>query len=197
MSSPVFVIDDEIIASGKILSQDEIEKEIKKRMDEKKNLNLENLSKKGIISILIFTSLFLIGCEKNNSSENLTKEKENFTENQTKILKADKLEIVDFHGNRRCFSCQTIEKFTQETLNTFFQKEIQEGKIVFSSINVEDSKNKEIVEKYQARGSSLFINTISEGKDNISENTDVWRLVGDEKKFKDYLKNKIDNLLKN
>ncbi|PJA01398.1 hypothetical protein COX74_02980 [bacterium (Candidatus Gribaldobacteria) CG_4_10_14_0_2_um_filter_41_16] len=57
------------------------------------------------------------------------------------------------------------------------------------------SENKDLARKFQASGSSLFINAIINGKDNITEDTKVWRLVSDKAQFKNYLKDKIDNLL--
>lgn len=114
---------------------------------------------------------------------------------QTEVASVEKIEIVDFHSNRRCFSCQTIEQFAQATLVEFFSEEMQEGKITFQSINVEEAGNEEIVQQYQARGSSLFINVIRNGENNISEETKVWQLVRDEEAYKKYFQEKIANLL--
>jgi len=154
------------------------------------------MNKKIIIFGLLLFSVFLTGCNnQNNLQENSSKQTQE-QENQQGNFQVDKIEVIDFHGNRRCFSCQTIEKFAKETLDEFFQPELRDGEITFESINVEEAQNKEIVQKYQARGSSLFINVIKNGKDNISEDTQVWRLVRDEQAYKKYFKEKIENLLK-
>ena len=153
------------------------------------------MNKKIIIFGLLLFSVFLTGCNnQNNLQENSSKQTQE-QENQQGNFQVDKIEVIDFHGNRRCFSCQTIEKFAKETLDEFFQPELRDGEITFESINVEEAQNKEIVQKYQARGSSLFINVIKNGKDNISEDTQVWRLVRDEQAYKKYFKEKIENLL--
>ena len=49
--------------------------------------------------------------------------------------------------------------------------------------------------KYKASGSSLFINAIKDGVDNIEEDVTVWRLVTNEDQYINYLQNKINNLL--
>lgn len=154
------------------------------------------MNKKIIIFGLLLFSFFLTGCNNQNNLQEDSAEKSQKQENQQENSQIDKIEVIDFHSSRRCFSCQTIEKFAKETLEEFFQPELRDGKITFESINVEETQNKEIVQKFQARGSSLFINVIKNGKDNISEDTQVWRLVRDEQAYKKYFKEKIENLLK-
>lgn len=149
------------------------------------------MNKKSIIFCFLF-SIFLTGCDGQNSLSKNTQVEIDGQENSA----VERIEVFYFHATHRCISCQTIEKYTKETLEEFFQAELQEGKITFQSINVEEAKNKEIVQKYQARGSSLFFNIIKDKKDNISEDTQVWRLVGSEVNFKQYLKGKINNILK-
>jgi hypothetical protein len=54
-----------------------------------------------------------------------------------------------------------------------------------------------LAQKFQASGSSLFINAIRDGKDNISEDLQVWRLTSNEEQFKSYLRNKLNTLFGN
>jgi hypothetical protein len=49
--------------------------------------------------------------------------------------------------------------------------------------------------KYRAGGSSLFVNAIQDGKDNIQEDTTVWRMVSNETQFTNYFENKLRELL--
>ena len=109
--------------------------------------------------------------------------------------KADKVEVFLFHATKRCITCITIGKLAGETVNEYFQPELRNGQIKFREINTDLSENKDLARKFQASGSSLFINAIINGKDNITEDTKVWRLVSDKAQFKNYLKDKIDNLL--
>jgi len=108
---------------------------------------------------------------------------------------ADKLEIYYFHRTQRCYSCLTIGKYVNEIIEDSFANEIQDGTIDFQEINVELPENREIVKRFQASGSSLFINAIRNSQDDISQDENVWKLAGDEKQFKSYLKNKLNSLL--
>ena len=110
-------------------------------------------------------------------------------------IPADKIEVVHFHGTHQCFSCITVGKYALQTIKDKFPEEYQSEKIVFKDINIELPENKEIVIKYQARGSSLFINAIRTDKDDIKEDTAVWRLVNNQEKFTDYFENKLNTLL--
>lgn len=108
---------------------------------------------------------------------------------------AEKLEVYYFHRTARCYSCQTIGQYVGETMAERYAGEIKAGKIDYREINVDEPENKEVARKYQATGSSLYINRIIDGQDNIEQDAMVWRLIGDEAGFKKYLEGKIDSYL--
>ncbi|MCK5591977.1 MAG: hypothetical protein KAI72_08485, partial [Candidatus Pacebacteria bacterium] len=83
----------------------------------------------------------------------------------------------------------------RETMEQKFSQEIKNETIDFREINVDLPENKEIAVKFQASGSSLFVNAISDGQDNVSQDTNIWRLLNDEIKFKSYIENKINLFL--
>jgi len=74
-----------------------------------------------------------------------------------------KLAVVYFHAEHRCPTCLSIEENTKKTLNTWFSEQLKAGAITLSVLDVSDSKNLKMVEKYQADGSGLFV-TRMEGK---------------------------------
>lgn len=164
---------------------------------------------KNIIIVLLLFSIFaLTGCNKqtsvvHNSDEIKTTPKESGTNSQTsnnhpvssaeKI--ADKLEVYYFHRTARCYSCKTIGQYVREIMEQKYGGQIKNGLIDFKELNIELQENKDIAEKYKASGSSLYINRIIDGQDNIELDANVWRLLGDEKQFKDYLENKINSYL--
>lgn len=113
-----------------------------------------------------------------------------------KKIPADKIEVVHFHSTHQCWSYITVGEYALKTIKDKFSEEYKSGKIVFKDINGDLPENKEIVIKYQARGSSLFVNAINNNKDNIEEDTAVWRLVNNQEKFIDYFENKLTTLLK-
>jgi len=111
------------------------------------------------------------------------------------IVPADKIEVVHFHATQQCWSCITVGEYALKTIKEKFPEEFASGKIVYKDIDGELKENQEIVVKYQARGSSLFVNAIRDDKDDITEDTTVWRLVNDENQFINYFEKKLKVLL--
>ena len=137
-----------------------------------------------IVGLIIFG--LMVGASPNSTQLN---------QNTVPTTKADKIEVFLFHSTQRCTTCIAIGRLAGETVNEYFQPEIKSGKIEFREINIDLPENRVLANKFQASGSSLFLNAISNGQDNISEDVNVWRLTQDETQFKNYLRSKINNLL--
>ena len=94
-------------------------------------------------------------------------------------------------------TCNAIETNTKYALNTYFAKELKEGKISFKAINVDEKMNEKIAEKFEASGTSLFLNVIKNGKETQINLTDFAFIKGnDQDAFSKELKSKIDTQLK-
>ena len=108
---------------------------------------------------------------------------------------ADKVEVVYFHRTQQCYSCRYAEEVTRYTVETYFNDELASGKLTFQSIDVQDSENAAIVEKYGAYGSQLFINTVKDGTDHIEQVTDIWLVIGDDEAFVEVVKSEVEKSL--
>lgn len=137
------------------------------------------------LTVLAFT-LMMASCnaqEKSNSSTN----------DHT----ASKIEVLDFHSTHRCMTCNAIEANTKYTLQTYFSKEVEDGRITFQLINIDEAKNDQIAEKFEASGTSLFLNVIVNGKETKIDLTEFAFMYGNEKEeFSQGLKNKLEDELK-
>ena len=153
-----------------------------------------------LISIIIATLLiggFIILKSSNRTGSTDTQTKINVSQSSVpmSVMQAEKIEVVHFHATEQCVSCITVGKYALETIKEKFPEEYASGKIVFKDINGELPENQAIVMKYQARGSSLFVNAIRGERDDISEDVTVWRLINDENQFVSYFENKLNTLL--
>jgi len=93
-------------------------------------------------------------------------------------------------------TCNAIEANTKYTLNTFFTKELESGKITFQSINVDEEKNYKIAEKFEAVGTSLYLNIVLNGKETILDITEFAFSKGrDQDAFSEELKTRIEEQL--
>jgi len=108
-----------------------------------------------------------------------------------------KIEVLDFHTTHRCMTCNAIEANTKYTLETYFAEELKDHKITFQVINVDEEENEKIAEKFEASGTSLFLNVIKNGKETQINLTDFAFMNGnDQEIFSKELKTKIDKELK-
>ncbi len=160
--------------------------------------------KKFFIILFLFTLIsgFLSGCAKSTDSSNSTEGKTyyfdedgNMSTTKPKLKIAEKLEVYYFHRTARCYSCNTAGEYISSLINDKYSQEVRDGKIIFGQLDVQKSENRNIARKFQATGSSLYFNRIIDGKDNISQETKIWRLLGNETQFKSYLGNMIDSYL--
>jgi len=160
-----------------------------------------------IIVIAVIGLLFFV-FKNNNQSSTAQISNDSISENQNAntVVNEDglmsraetgavKIEVVHFHGTHQCWSCITVGEYALKTIKEKFPEEYKNGTIVFKDINGELAENRDIVMKYQARGSSLFVNAITNGKDKIEEDITVWRLVSNENQFISYFQNKLNKLL--
>jgi hypothetical protein len=103
----------------------------------------------------------------------------------------DRVDVVYFHRTNRCRSCIYAETGIRSTLGTYFQKELNSGKLTFKSVDVQNASNAAIVEKYGAYASQLFINTVTGDTERIEHVTEIWQLIGNDEAFCLVVKNKV------
>jgi len=108
---------------------------------------------------------------------------------------SEKIEVLHFHATQQCWSCITVGEYALKTIKERFPEEYEKGIIVFKDINGELLENREIVNKFKASGSSLFINAIKDGLDHIEEDVTVWRLISNEVQFNNYFEAKLRTIL--
>lgn len=152
------------------------------------------MKNKVIILVLVtVTALLFLGNQYLNTQTNTNLKTNDSIQNP--ITPADKIEVVHFHGTQQCASCIAVGKYALQTIKEKFPNEFASGKIAFKEINAELPENQEIVTKYQARGSSLFVNAIRNNQDDIVENTMVWQLVNSESQYTTYFQGQLNTLL--
>ncbi|MBT3423583.1 MAG: thioredoxin [Bacteroidetes bacterium] len=107
------------------------------------------------------------------------------------------LKVYYFHGERRCFTCNSIEKHTKTTLDTYFAKEIEKGLITYEVINIDKAENKAIARKFNVISSSLFIEKkIAVGYEKLNLTNFAFSNGKNETKYIAEFKKKLDELLK-
>ncbi len=134
-------------------------------------------------------------------SENTTTPSDNSSTSLTQDESLDLVDRVDvayFHQAQRCPTCLCFEERIRYVVGTYFQNELASGRMTFSVYNIGDSQNADIVNKYGAVGSQLFIDTVKGGTDNIKDIQDIWSWSCRTNKagFDQQVKNVIEQSLK-
>ena len=92
------------------------------------------------------------------------------------------------HGNFRCASCLKIEKYTQEAIDDNFSKELQNGKLRYKVVTVEEKENAHFVKEYELYTKSVVVVLVAGGKEVKYKNLEkVWEYLGDKNKFCNYI----------
>lgn len=107
---------------------------------------------------LIFTFVtFFILCFSNLVKAQKAIEKSNSKSKNTTI------QVIQFHSEHRCVTCNLIEKLTRETLKSY-------PNIPFLLVNVDEEKNEMMAEEFEATGTALFIyNPITKSKKDLTD----------------------------
>lgn len=102
-----------------------------------------------------------------------------------------------FHGNARCPTCHKMEKYAKEAIENSFSNELENGTLIFKTVNVEEKSNEHFINEYQLYTKALVISQIENDKEVRHKNlTKIWEYVRDENKFFKYVTNEINDYLK-
>lgn len=101
-----------------------------------------------------------------------------------------------FHGDRRCFTCQKLEEYSQEAINSAFSDELSQGKLEWHTVNIDKPENQHFAKDYNLYASTLLLSKIECGKEINWKNLEqVWRLVRDKTKFLQFVQSEVRGLL--
>jgi len=109
----------------------------------------------------------------------------------------DRVDVVYFHRPLRCVTCLCFEERIRHVVKTYFQDEVDSGKLTLEVLNLGDKENAAIVNKYSAFGPQLFINTVRGGTDHIKNIEEIWswNCRSDKEGFDQAVKNLIEQSL--
>jgi len=108
------------------------------------------------------------------------------------VSSVEKIEVYHFHSNRQCSVCKTIGANLDETINRYFLEQVDAGKIIYGHINIQSPENKEITNRYDAQGTSLWIGVYDENGFHPENDRGIWYKLQDKEAFISYLKKLIE-----
>jgi hypothetical protein len=146
-----------------------------------------------LVCALVAVLLLAAGCA--NKGETTEQANKTLTQEEQANRTIEFVEVIHFHRTSQCWTCTTVGAYAEETVNTYFQKEVASGKIVFKHLNTDLAENYEVFNKYNTTTPSLCIGVYSKDGFSAEENTNVWYKVNDKEDYMAYLKGIIEKRL--
>ncbi len=101
-----------------------------------------------------------------------------------------------FHRTQRCRTCLTMEAYAEQALKDGLSEELESGALEWRAVNVEESEHEHFVKEYELYASELVMVETEGGQVTRSKKLkQIWDLVGDEGKFKTFVRDEAQAYL--
>ena len=77
--------------------------------------------------------------------------------NQNSVLQTENVEVYYFHFTRRCETCMAVENESRKAVEELYYKAMEEGRITFKALNLEEEEGKQIASKLNISVQTLLI----------------------------------------
>ena len=100
--------------------------------------------------------------------------------------------VTYFHSKKRCSTCNNMENYSKEALESNFPSELASKKLRFRVLNWQAEANAAYAKRYDLLGNAVILSRIEDGKEVDFENLDeVWTHVHDKGAFIDYVSKEV------
>jgi thioredoxin-related protein len=144
--------------------------------------------------MITIIAISFTSCQQTSTKEK--SEQNNPFEEATLAEGEQRVDVYYFHNRMRCPSCIALEEVTYKTLHSFFTEKLEEGKLVFRIISLDNPRSEELVKKYQAFGPTLVISKRNGAQEEIIDLTgEGFRFaMRDEARFIEIVKSAIGDI---
>lgn len=111
-------------------------------------------------------------------------------------MPSDGLVAYYFHSNTRCPTCQSIEAYAHEAIETGFADDLKEGRIRWRVLNYEKPENTGLAQKYEIAMPMVVLARMEGGTEKGWKSLDrVWELTGEKDEFVKYVQEETRSFL--
>ena len=104
----------------------------------------------------------------------------------------DGVQVYYIHGSFRCSTCQTIEAYAKEAVESGFPEELRDGRIEWHAINYEDPGNERYAVDYEVVAPTVILAKFAGGRQVEWKGLhEVWELVGDKGAFLNFVQKSL------
>ena len=163
-----------------------------------------------IPALSVFLIIILFACRSEGNSNKTSSDQDSSKNNITVVEQTEKqnpkpdkanklIKVRYFYSDSyRCASCRKIEAYTKNAVKEAFSKELDNGKMEFSLVDLDKDETKPSIEKYKLFTKSVIVSEFSGDEEVKWQNLDkVWTLLNNEEKFKEYIIKEVKAYLSN
>lgn len=100
--------------------------------------------------------------------------------------------VYYFHTTYRCPSCTQMEALAQSTVQLAFRRELDDGRLLWLPVNLEEGGNSRYIREYQLFTRSLVLVRIKNGRQVEWKNLiNAWVVLNDEATFRSYVEQEV------
>lgn len=104
--------------------------------------------------------------------------------------------VYYFHGTYRCPSCLQIEAWSLDAIQESFAQALEQGTIIWKTIDFDKPENSHFIREYQVSTQSLIIVEMTGKKQKRYENlAKVWEYLPDQQAFYEYVTKEVNKFL--
>lgn len=101
-----------------------------------------------------------------------------------------------FHRTNRCPTCKKISASIEESIQTGFKAQLQDGSVQVKMIDFQNPKNQKLTDAYKITGPTLVLLDIQDGKVRAWKSAPkVWSLVSKKDDFYRYVQEEVASYL--
>ena len=107
-----------------------------------------------------------------------------------------KVVVYYFHATRRCWTCKTIEAYSEEAIRSGFAEQLGSGAMEWRTVNIDKPENQHFVDDFQLATRTVVLVRVVDGVNKEWKRLDrVWELVRDKPAFVDYIWDNTNDFL--
>jgi len=104
--------------------------------------------------------------------------------------------VYYFYTTQRCASCKKIEALSADAIRAGFARELDEGRLEWQVVNVDDPENRHFTADYELYTKSVVVVDRVNGQQVRWKNLPkIWELLQDEKGFRLYVQSEVRGYL--
>ena len=153
--------------------------------------------RKSLVSAIILVTLFAASALAGEAQQGELKDSTaTITDTASEAAQPDQVVVYYLHMNRRCATCEKLEAYSKEAVESGFVEQLKDSSIVFRVENFEQEGNKHFADDYQLFSQSVILSRQHEGEEIEWKSLDkIWELVGNKEEFVAYVQAELTGFL--